>query len=1117
MAEEHSIRSLIFSLKTPSSELGNELSDLLSRLVHDQIFDREISPILDQFFPKELDLSLSKLELDLGTIPAEGFEEELIERLKKALLDELEKYQQQQIPNAVDRQQTAFIFFLKNGYLPWWLDNRKTDLPSLLAEVLAKDPTRFIRALRRLPHPEQMARRLVTIMDDRNFEHLIQHLEPVEATFILQYLDDLKTLQKEDPITPFQSSFGKALHVWTLHYLLQNHGSRFNRKAFIYASLRQLAQGFGLSFKEVLSWMVSVIHSEEHSFRFEASLPGLIEEIFKEEIKPEQKVEAETTSIQWLRNWLTGSSLSSGDQQVLKNVWEEAFKDETSALFELVNYLGQQERIRSKLVEDLPDESFLQLIQLIEPVEAVFIQQYEVDAFQIWQDQIERKAIRRFILDYLLLDRGSVFNRKTFVRRNLQNLAMQLKTDYFSVLDEMVLISESLEQRLQTKVGLLRILAELQEEISPFVSPSSFDLWRWIEQEPSTEVLPKVKSVLVRKFRAAQKSDPEKLAQLLRRKKDNSHLISTLSHALSNEDLLRLYRSLNILETGFASNWLKIASSKEHALIHEALLPWMASSQENESRVQLFLKVWRSMQVDGQELKRYKKLFSKEEFHEIAAYLDLPAFGEKELEQPDQDMEVWTHFFKYGFFPWWGRPQSNKINKDTFLQLINQNPETGRTFLDRLLAQNSAKERLARFLGEDGVGAMLKTFAPKTYSLLAIWKSGVQRILDEEGWPLGGRPTLNYLVLSIFHKFESSTHPQEWVRSLNEALLVWVQISREEFQDRLLKYIVEADHSGKEIFLRALPEKTGFASLPEKLRKQPHQSLEELLSYGRLRGIPPEEMNGLRGSLWIEAFKKDPKQLVSILRKFLKSHYHLDQLFRLGPLTVLEQLADWILDEIGYTSKEIKSFRDSRKKWEWLLNTGFKKMPITPNKERMQEDNLEDAEIEAEKIFIDNAGLVILAPYLSRYLKKLDCLEENEFRSETEQEKAMQAIQFLVTGIQNSPEQTLVLPKLLCNWPFEKALPLNEETLLTEDDIAIGISLLNAVKENWPQLKNTSIEGLRESFLQRSGSLEKLEEHWQLNVENKSFDILLDTLPWTFSIIKLPWMELPIHVKWREK
>ena len=721
MAEEHSIRSLIFSLRSPSSELGIELADLISRLVHDLVFDRAISPILDQSFPKEVELSLSKLELDLGTIPAEGFEEELIERLQKALLDELEKYRLQQIPNSIDRKQAGLIFFLKNGYLPWWLDNGKTDLLSLLTEVLTNDPKRFIRALRRLPHPEQMARRLVTVLNTESFEHLIQHLEPVEATFILQYLDDLRTLQKEDPITPFQSSFGRALQVWTLHYLLQNHGSRFNRKAFVYASLQQLAQGFGLSFQEVLSWMVSVLHAEEHSFRFEASLPGLIEEIFQEETKSVDEKESEITSIQWLRNWLTGSSLSLGDQQVLKNVWEKAYEEARPALYELVDKQGQQESVRSKLVEDLPDESFLQLIQLVEPVEAVFIQQYEVDAYQIWQDQIDRKAIRRFILDYLLLDRGSVFNRKSFVKSNLQKLAMQLKTDYFSVLDEMVLISSELEQRLHTKVGLLRILTELQEEISPFISPSSFDLWRWIEQEPSTEFLPKVKSVLVRKFRAAQKRDPEKLAQLLRKKKGNSHLISTLSHTLSNEDLLRLYRSLNVFETGFASDWLKIASSKEHASIHKALLPWMISSQENESRVQLFLKVWRSLQADEQELKRYKRLFSKQEFHEITAYLDLPAFGNKEVEEPEQDLEVWTHFFKYGFFPWWGRPQSEKINKDTFLQLIKQNPKTSRAFLNRMLAQDSTKERLARFLGEEGLGSILETFAPKSYSLIRVW------------------------------------------------------------------------------------------------------------------------------------------------------------------------------------------------------------------------------------------------------------------------------------------------------------------------------------------------------------------------------------------------------------
>jgi hypothetical protein len=36
-------------------------------------------------------------------------------------------------------------------------------------------------------------------------------------------------------------------------------------------------------------------------------------------------------------------------------------------------------------------------------------------------------------------------------------------------------------------------------------------------------------------------------------------------------------------------------------------------------------------------------------------------------------------------------------------------------------------------------------------------------------------------------------------------------------------------------------------------------------------------------------------------------------------------------------------------------------------------------------------------------------------------------------------------------------------------------------------------------------------------VEPKSYDIVVDYLPWTISVLQLPWMEKRIEVDWRTK
>ncbi|MFW6310568.1 MAG: contractile injection system tape measure protein, partial [Prolixibacteraceae bacterium] len=75
-------------------------------------------------------------------------------------------------------------------------------------------------------------------------------------------------------------------------------------------------------------------------------------------------------------------------------------------------------------------------------------------------------------------------------------------------------------------------------------------------------------------------------------------------------------------------------------------------------------------------------------------------------------------------------------------------------------------------------------------------------------------------------------------------------------------------------------------------------------------------------------------------------------------------------------------------------------------------------------------------------------------------------------------------------------------------------SLLEAAIKNWPALKNTSPDGLRQNFLQRDGKLIKKEENYRLLIERKTQDILLDKLNWNISVVKLPWMKNLLHVEW---
>jgi len=76
-------------------------------------------------------------------------------------------------------------------------------------------------------------------------------------------------------------------------------------------------------------------------------------------------------------------------------------------------------------------------------------------------------------------------------------------------------------------------------------------------------------------------------------------------------------------------------------------------------------------------------------------------------------------------------------------------------------------------------------------------------------------------------------------------------------------------------------------------------------------------------------------------------------------------------------------------------------------------------------------------------------------------------------------------------------------------------ALLNAVVGHWDALRDTSADGLRASFLARAGKLsERSDGDFLLQVEAQSFDILLERLPWSISIVKLPWMARQLWGEW---
>ncbi len=164
----------------------------------------------------------------------------------------------------------------------------------------------------------------------------------------------------------------------------------------------------------------------------------------------------------------------------------------------------------------------------------------------------------------------------------------------------------------------------------------------------------------------------------------------------------------------------------------------------------------------------------------------------------------------------------------------------------------------------------------------------------------------------------------------------------------------------------------------------------------------------------------------------------------------------------------------------------------------------------ATGIYIEQAGLVILHPFLPQFLRALLIADGDRL---TQPERALCLLHFLTTGQTIAPEQALPLPKLLCNVSLNQ--PVESDVVLSEQECQEAEALLTAVIGHWDALKNTGIEALRGTFLLRAGKLTQRDDgDWLLQVERQGYDILLDQLPWGIGTVKLPWMPSILWVEW---
>ncbi|WP_166920235.1 contractile injection system tape measure protein [Flavobacterium poyangense] len=220
-----------------------------------------------------------------------------------------------------------------------------------------------------------------------------------------------------------------------------------------------------------------------------------------------------------------------------------------------------------------------------------------------------------------------------------------------------------------------------------------------------------------------------------------------------------------------------------------------------------------------------------------------------------------------------------------------------------------------------------------------------------------------------------------------------------------------------------------------------------------------------------------------------------------------------IRDVKGETKETEQSYSDPNK--EDPLEVIPKSEPEIPLlKEELiiekEEDDLQEDPINFKSCYVQNAGLILLHPFLKEMLKSCHLIEDNNTLLDREQ--AAHILHYAATKRENDYEHTMLFEKFLCGIPLQQSI--RREVKISDEHKQQVEEMLDSVVYHWSALKNTSTAVVRSEFLQREGKLDWSESNPKLTIERKTQDLLLEKIPWNISIVKIPWIEKLIYTQW---
>ncbi|MBL0911967.1 MAG: hypothetical protein IBJ09_06295 [Bacteroidia bacterium] len=1065
------LQKQIIDLQYHSEENARDFQDRARSLYYSRITDA-MESILKKYDAEDSLFRINRMELDLGSIYEDDFSSEWVRKFSIAFEEELqhrlhliqtEQAQGEDSHIPVHKKKTEiFEYYLLHGALPWNTDGDRNTPESMADELMRLYTQDFIYILKKHGANEKVVRRLVYQLSEKQITRIIELVQPTEAKFIVETVEKVDVTRRRESFVKTDSVyFRQQLWELVLSYVLEDRGSYFNTREFVKSTLFGIADHFNMERSLLVVQFYHAVLQLEKGAYFSIGLRQIIYDIYQEITETGNEEEASRLPAPGANVPETGIpmdlrlAVSGYNIRLLLEQWifQAALND---TVRQWLYKHGSDAAFRRRLSDSIQSrEQFLRLVQVLDPPHAEYINGFS-DQLQKTQEErqvfpvsgnVFRKDRYYVILTVLLSNRGSYFNKKSFVKQVLQQLAAQYNMPYELLLDLLVTAIPLHMQGISSLPEIVQILTGLQkeevreqqhttatrqpaEDMSLPLLLNALAQWArngspplWLQHRlPGGQI-----SFAVLWTAVLQKTDPESRQQIREFLSAQLHLNLVVQH---------------LSETLYRQTLKRFLSHSVYMYI--ALLEELGSSLHTQ---------YGKGMPDALSFRRKQQIFVLENLGILGTGRISPlAFAEKAL-----------HYFA-------AVTQTEiPVYISRSLELEFSNPSQALPVqkilhsLQKKYAQRTAATRQPGPVPGSAEGIIREfsaTWGHVPYSS-PVFKQELQAVLQKL-LQSGHTKAVRSLLQKLFSRRTLHEFLQHAGKELREVLVFFPQEEHRHFLATML-----AD-------LRLLLQKSGL-TLPQ-YEKRIQMAL--VLA-------------------WFSGKHTEKAYIQQVL-----------QLMSNGRPAEAERQRE-LLQE---AARELRSALRGK--------TGLYLSENTPADNAPEDDTrliipfLSEKEGRVLESFqVQNAGMVLLWPFMNMYFGRLEMLDGSRFRDEEAQQRAVHLLQYLATGNKAESEFELSLPKILCG--MMPADPVAAGIELKENEIALSESLLGAVIQQWTVLKNTTVPTLRETFLRRSGILHLKEENWELHVQAQSYDVLLDQLPWGLQIVKLPWMKSTLFNKWR--